>query len=170
MKRLLLAAALLANALPAPLPAHAAPDTSPLALPERRALQTYQASTFPALQARIREAAGFEVPLDVQWEALAMRGQAASFNEPDFWTNVIFVPLEDALRATASDETGKKALRDGLKSILVTYDPATAPASAYERGVTFEDGVLQINFQPFTNVNDRKDRADAIRKVLEAGL
>lgn len=166
MKHLLLAATLLATVLPA----YAAPDTSPLALPERRALQTYQANTFPALQTRIRDAAGFEVPLQVQWEALAIRGQGANFNEPDFWTNVIFVPLEDALKATASDEIGKKALRDGLKSILVTYDPATAPASAYERGVTFEDGVLRINFQPFSNVSDRKDRADAIRKVLEAGL
>ena len=161
---------LLATLLLAALPAHAAPDASPLALPERRALQTYQASTFPGLQARIQQAAGFDVPVQVQWEAIAVRGQAASYNEPDYWTNTIFLPIEDALKSIGSDEIGKKALRDTLKGVAVTFDPDTAPASAYERGVTFKDGVLTINFQPFTNVSDRADRVKAIVKVVEAGL
>lgn len=168
MKLALLALSLLA-ATPV-LPAHAAPDTSPLALPERRGLQAYQANMFPDLRRRITEAAGFEVPMEVQWEAIAIRGQGASYSNPDYWTNVIFVPLEDALKAIGSDALGKQALRDGLKSVAVTYDPDTAPASNYPNGVKFTAGVLTINFQPFTNSNDRADRAAAIRKVLEAGL
>ena len=164
MKRMLLALCLLSA------PVAAAPDTSPLALPERRGIQAYQASTLPELQRRINEAAGFEVPLQVQWEAIAGRGQGASYNEPDYWTNVIFVPLAEALKEVGADDMGRKALKDSLKTVVVTYDKDTAPASAYERGVSFKGGVLTINFQPYANTSDVKDRTAAIRKVLEAGL
>lgn len=120
--------------------AWAAPDTSPLSLLERRAVQAYETGPFPDLQRRIHEAAGFEVPLAA------------------------------ALSQVGSDALGKQALRAGLKSIVITYDEATAPPSNYENGVTFKDGVLTLNFHPYTNTGDVEPRSAAIRKVLEAGL
>jgi hypothetical protein len=65
---------------------------------------------------------------------------------------------------------GKQAVRAKLRKIVVTFEEATAPATAYENGVKFEDGVLTLNFRPFTNADDVSPRAEAIRKKLEAKL
>jgi hypothetical protein len=141
-----------------------------LGLGDRRALQSYQESIFPTQQAAIQKAAGFELPIEVRWDAIALPGQGQNYNLEGFWTNIFFVPLAQALSQVASDNMGKQAVRDKLKKIVLTYDEKTAPASAYENGVKFEGGVLTINFQPFANAHDVEDRAKAIRKRLEAQL
>ena len=65
---------------------------------------------------------------------------------------------------------GKQALAAELKKIVVHYDEATAPGSAYANGVSFAEGVLTLNFVPYNNVDDVDARAAAIQKALEAGL
>jgi hypothetical protein len=139
---------------------------------DRQALQAYQKSIFPAQQAAIHKAAGIEVPIEVRWDAIARPDEGESYSDENYWTNIFFVPLAQALSQVTSDGSGKQAVRDKLKKIVVTFDKETAPVStrAYENGVKFEDGVLTLNFAPFTNAPYIEDRVQAIRKRLEAGL
>ena len=53
---------------------------------------------------------------------------------------------------------------------MITYDQATAPASNYPNGISFEGGTLTINFTPFSNSADTEERTKAIKGGLEAKL
>lgn len=139
-------------------------------LAERRAIATYQSDIYAGQLEAIQAAAGFAVPVEVQWDSLVIPGQAAKFGLDSFWTDVYFTPLAQALKAVAVDDMGRQALAAELKSIVVRFDEETAPASAYASGVQFEAGVLSINFRPFTNPDDVDARAKAIQQVLEARL
>ncbi len=151
------------------LPAVHAQDAS-LALPERRGIKQYQDTKFPEEEKNIKAAAGFDLPLEVKWEAIAKPGMGDRYLEDDFWTNVYFAPLTTALKQVASDAMGAKALKDKLKKVVITFDKDTAPASNYAKGLAFEDGTLTINFEPFTNSGDTDARAKAIKEALEAKL
>jgi hypothetical protein len=140
----------------------------PESVDDRQAIQAYQESIFPAQQAAIHRAAGFEVPIDVRWDAIALPDWGEEYSNENFWTKIFFVPLAQALSEVTSNSAGKEAVREKLKKIVVTFDKETAPVSAYENGVNFEDRILTINFKPFTNAPDITDRVKAIRKKLEA--
>jgi len=155
-----LAACLLAGA-----PAFAEPS-----LAERRAITAYEQGVYVDQVKAIQAAAGYELPLDVQWNTIALPDQSANYAQDGFWTQIYFVPLQKALSAIAVDDMGKQALKAKLSKVVVRYDEATAPSSAYQDGVAFDGGVLDLNFRPFSNVDDVNARADAIRKALEAKL
>jgi hypothetical protein len=141
-----------------------------LNLAQRRAVEAYQTDILPAYQARIDAAAGKPVPLSVDWAAIAKPDLADRYLEPEFWTDIYFEPLALALEQVGSDAMGKAALAGGLTSVTFTWDPATAPAGAFENGLTFDGGILTINFEPWSNAAEIAPRSDAIRKVLEDGL
>lgn len=141
-----------------------------LALPERRALKQYQDTKFPEEQKKIQAGAGFDVPLEVKWEAIARPGEGENYLQDAYWTNIFFEPLATALKKISADDMGAKALKEKLKKIVVTYDEKTAPASNYPNGVSFENGTLTINFTPFSNADDTAERAKAIAGVLESKL
>ena len=147
-----------------------AQDVSTLALPQRRAIKQYQDTKFPAEQKEIEGAAGFSVPLDVKWGAIAKPGDAESYLQDDYWTNIFFVPLTKALKQVTADEMGAKALKDKLKKIVITYDKDTAPVSVYDKGVTFDGGTLTINFEPFSNSGDIDARVKSIVNGISAKL
>lgn len=147
-----------------------AQDVAALGLPERRALKQYQDTKLPELQKAINAAAKFELPLEVQWGALAQKDQGASYLQDDYFTNIYFVPLANALKQVTADAMGAEALKAKLKRVVITYDPATAPASNYPNGVSFENGTLKINFAPFSNAADTQERTKAIAAGLEAKL
>ena len=139
-------------------------------LAERRAVADYKESTFAQKLQDLHTAVGFPVEVDVDWESLAVSGQADFYARDDYWTNIFFNPTVKALSEVASDSMGKEALTAELKAIKFHYDEATAPSMAFENGVQFADGVLKINFKPFSNADYIDDRAKAIRTTLEAAL
>ena len=144
-------------------------------LAERRAIKDFQDTKFQQVEKDIDAAAGFDVPVKVDWDKLARPGQSDVYKEDSYFMNPIFLPLVDSLKNITKDEMGKTALKSALKQIVVTYDEATAPASNYANGVTFEGGQLTINFQPYTNADgpgetNYKDRVKAIVETLEAKL
>ena len=110
------------------------------------------------------------MPLDVRWGAIAQKDQADNYMQDDYFTNVYFVPLADALKQITSDAMGADALKAKLKKVVITYDESTAPASNYPNGVKFEDGTLTINFMPFSNSGDVEPRTKAIASGLESKL
>ena len=139
-------------------------------LAERRALKEYQESVLPDLQNQINSAAGFEVPLNIEWTEIAQPGEEENYSSEAYFTNVYVTPIVKALSSITSDSLGQEALKANLKGINIGYDPETAPSSAYEDGVDFKDGQLSLNFKPFSNASDIDDRAQAIVNLLESKL
>ena len=141
-----------------------------LGLAERRAIAAYQQDKWPAIQAGIQGAAGFPVPVDVEWDQLAIPGYAKNYAEDEFFGKTIFEPLTSALRSITADQMGRDALKTKLQRIHVRFDEATAPASNYPNGIKFEGGVLDINWRPFSNAANVKPRTDALTDLLEKNL
>jgi hypothetical protein len=135
-----------------------------MGLAERRAVEHFKTDDFPGWMSKITKAAGFEVPVEVSWEALAVPDYASSY--ADFFGKVYFQPLVDALNGIAFDELGRNALRDGLEKIVIT----NTDEFYNTRGFTFAGGVLTLDHQPNTNVDDVEERAKGLQRILESGL
>jgi hypothetical protein len=139
-------------------------------LAERRAIAAYREGRYPAQEKAIQEAAGFPVPVEVAWDQLTIPGDAKYYADPGYFEKTIFEPLAAGLKDVTKDQMGRDALREKLKSIRIRFDEKTAPASNYPNGLKFDGGVFDVNWRPFSNVTDFKDRVEAVVKVLEKGL
>ena len=142
---------------------HAQEAAPSLSLSQRRALKQYQETRFPELQRQINEAAKFDVPLEVQWEAIASHGEAQDYLRDTFFTDIYFTPLIDALQGVAAERT--KPLQAKLKKVVFTCDRDAASVQ-FARTVQFKDGTLTIDFEPFTNAMQRRERTQAIAAML----
>ncbi|MDN6858789.1 hypothetical protein QO207_19525 [Pseudomonas sp. CAN2814] len=159
---------LLAVALPCGLASsllHAAPTAV-----EQAAISSYQQSVFQAQLKDIHHSAGFAVPVEVDWDSIALPGQAAHYGTDDYWTNVYFVPLAEALDMLTSYDLGRQAMKDKLKRIVIRYDASDSAAHDYRRAVAFESGVLSINFRPASAAGQIEERTEAIQSSLETAL
>ncbi len=132
-----------------------------MGLLERRAIKKFETETFPKLRARINDAAGFEVPIIVQWDSLAEEGYADLYAEA--FEKVFFKPLLDAIKGVCIDDMGREALREGLKSVKI---------QGASSEVSFGKGVLSLSYNPVANLDDSdvKERARTIQSTLESGL
>jgi hypothetical protein len=135
-----------------------------MGLAERRAAERWKNDYYPDWKARIDQAAGFEVPLEVSWEQLAEADYADSYAE--YFPKVYFEPLMLALSAITVDDMGKDALRQGLSKIIIRNSGEYGSTA----GISFRDGVLTINHRPHVNVHYGEERAKAIQRSLESGL
>lgn len=138
-------------------------------LAERRAIAAYRQDRYPALEKAIQEAAGFPVPVEVAWDQLALPGDAKYYADDGYFGKTIFEPVAAGLREVGKDPMGRDALRQKLKTVRVRFDEKTA-TSNYPKGVTFEGGVLDVNWRPYTNVADFQERLQAIVLLLESKL
>ncbi|ADO69431.1 hypothetical protein [Stigmatella aurantiaca] len=136
-----------------------------MGLAERRAAKEFETKRFPQFKKDIDEAAGFEVPVTVQWDTLAKEGESHLYDE--CWPKVYFEPLIAALKGISFDDMGKEALKAGLKKIEIQN---RAGAIYGDRIASFENGTLLLDHQPHTNVDDVRDRTEGIRKLLESKL
>jgi hypothetical protein len=84
-----------------------------MGLAERRSVEQFKNDSYPGWKSRIDEASGFEVPIEVNWEELAVADYATSY--ADFFPKVYFQPLVDALSVVGADDLGKSALREGCR-------------------------------------------------------
>ena len=135
-----------------------------MGLAERRGVERFKNDDYPGWKSRIDEAAGFEVPVEVAWEELAVADYADWYAE--FFPKVYFQPLVDALRAVTVDDLGKGALREGLSKIIIRNEGGFYSTS----GASFAGGVLTFDHQPHSNVGDGEERAKGLQRILESGL
>jgi hypothetical protein len=135
-----------------------------MGLAERRGVERFKNDDYPGWKSRIDEAAGFEVPVEVEWGELAVADYADSYAE--FFPKVYFQPLVDALSAVTVDDLGKTALREGLSKIVIRNNGGFYSTS----GISFADGVLTFDHQPHTNIEYGEERAKGIQRILESGL
>lgn len=141
-----------------------------IGLAERRAITAYRQDRYPALEKAIQEAAGFPVPVEVAWDQLTIPGDAKYYADDGYFGKTIFEPLAAGLREVGKDQIGRDALGQKLRTIRVRFDEKTAPASNYPNGLKFEAGILDVNWRPFANVSDFKERVEAVTQVLEKNL
>jgi len=134
-------------------------------LAERRVVSEFQEGPFPGLKARIEEAAGFAVPLDVHWDTLAVPGESRLYAES--WPLVYFEPLIDGLKSICRDAAGREALKSSVKQIVVQNVKGCVYGDCW---ASFDKGVLTLDHDPITNINDSSQRAAGLVAVLEASL
>ena len=135
-----------------------------MGLAERRGVERFKNEEFPGWKTRIGQAAGFEVPIEVVWEELAVTDYADRYGE--YFPKVYFQPLVDALTAVTIDDLGRTAAREGLSKIVVKNSGQYSSTN----GFTFQDGVLTIDHQPHYNVDYGDERAKGLQNILESGL
>jgi len=136
-----------------------------MGLAERRVQKDFQDNHFPKLKKEVDAAAHLTIPLEVKWDTLAPEGQSHLF--VDSWTKVYFQPLVAALKNVCRDDMGREAVKEKLKKVVMQNTQENYSAS---RWAAFENGVLTLDHQPCTNVDDIDDRAKGIIDVLEKAL
>jgi hypothetical protein len=131
-----------------------------MGLAERRAVKAFSEGKYLHLKQEIDTAAGFDVPMEVNWDSLATDDYAHLYEEA--FDKVYFRPLLDAIKGVGIDDLGKEALRSGLKKIVIEDSGSSHP--------TFESGVLTLKYYAVSNLDDWMDRKKNIQAVLEKGL
>jgi hypothetical protein len=139
-----------------------------MGLAERRAVKDFQDNLFPALQDKIHAAAGFAVPIEVDWASLTIDGESHLYAES--WPKVFFTPLADGLANIARDDMGKEALATGLKKITVRHNPDVYYGDEGYGFAALADGTLAIQHAAHTNVDDVESRTKGLVAVLEKAL
>jgi|tagenome__1003787_1003787.scaffolds.fasta_scaffold17937822_1 hypothetical protein len=135
-----------------------------MGLAERRSAERFKNEDYPGWKARIDEAAGFEVLIEVAWDELAVPDYADMYAE--YFPAVYFQPLIDALGAIAVDDMGKQALRETVTKVVVrNTDEYFSPS-----GISFADGVLTFDHKSDTNTHHVEERTKALQTILEAAL
>ncbi|MFY2561872.1 hypothetical protein ACN469_30025 [Corallococcus terminator] len=134
-----------------------------MGLAERKAAKQFEETLYPKLQKDVEAAARFEVPVQVDWASLTAEGYAELYAEA--WPQVYFAPLIGALDALGQDDLGRDFLRGALKRIVIRNSSSNSSASSI---ATFQEGVLTLDHEPVTNLDQVDDRKEAIRKTLEA--
>jgi hypothetical protein len=137
-----------------------------MGLAERRALAKFQAEQFPPLVKEVHEVVGFEVPIEVDWDSLAIDGSSHLYES--CWPPVYFETVLRALRDVCRDDMGKDAIKGALKKIVFK----NTNSFSNPRGITFDNGVITVDHKPTTNVDgpNPDDRAKHLIGLLERAL
>lgn len=141
-----------------------------LGLAERRSIAAYATDIWPKYETEIQQLAGFPVAITLDTNSIALPGLADFYASDDYLRKPIIDPILQMIGTITATEMGRTALKDGLRSIVIRYDEQSAPSSNYKDGVHMEDGMLTINWKPYTNVDDVEARASAILSVIEPAI
>ena len=136
-----------------------------MTLAERRVVKEFERDHLPALKTRVEEAAGFPVPLEVQWDTLAVPGESRLYAE--CWPLVYFEPLTAGLATICRDEMGRQSVKSGLKKIVILNTSGCVYGDCWAH---LEDGVLTLDHESLTNSGNIEERIKGLVGVLESGL
>jgi hypothetical protein len=131
-----------------------------MGLAERRAAKAFEDHKFPAYKQEIDAIVGFDIPVEVNWEAIAIDDYTELYDTS--FPKVYFKPLIEALKGVCIDDLGRDAVKAGLKKIVITNENSSWP--------TFQSGVLTLLYPSCSNVDDWADRKKTIQTTLEKGL
>ena len=136
-----------------------------MTLAERRIVKDFETDRFPALRTRVEEAAGFPVPMEVQWDTLAVPGESRLYAE--CWPLVYFEPLIAGLTAVCRDEMGRQAVKDAVKKIVIRNTKGCVYGDCW---ATLADGVLTLDHESLTNSGATEERTKGLVAALESSL
>jgi hypothetical protein len=103
-----------------------------MGIAERKAASQFEETVYPSLKKEVEAAAHCDVPVDVDWNTLAVEGYEHLYAEA--WPKIYFTPLIGALKAIAVDELGREALRSTLKRNTKRASSGSSVVSFQEMG------------------------------------
>lgn len=108
-----------------------------MGLAEKRLAKEIQTEKLPAFESKIREIAGYDIKVDIDWDTFT-----AYDTYPLSRLDIVFSDLEGFLKKICSDEMGKEALQESMKTIKLTNT-----AIRDEVNMELSDQVLDLKFQ-----------------------
>ena len=136
-----------------------------MGLLEKRALKTFQDDSYPKLTSEINTLAGYALEFEVNWDTLALDEKASIYEES--FSKVYFIPLVNAIKEISADEMGKEALKEALKKVVIKNEAGNVYGS---NAYSFNEGVLTIDHQPFSNIDNITERSMELSKLLMKNL
>jgi hypothetical protein len=136
-----------------------------MGLLEKRALKTFQDDSYQKLTSEINTLAGYPLEFEVKWETLALDERASIYEES--FTKVYFTPLLDAIKEIVNDDMGKEALKEALKKVVIKNEGGNVYGS---NAYSFNGGVLTIDHEPFSNIDNVTERSMELGKLLMKNL
>ncbi len=132
-----------------------------MGLAEKRWVLERKTNDEAPLKAKLTEAAGKDVPLEIDWEAFS-----AKMDDCGYISNESYgIPqLIQAIAKVTVDDLGKEAIKGGLKKVVIK--PA---ASNDATSFTFVDGVVTWNAY-FGSSSGGYIYADEMTKTIEKAL
>jgi hypothetical protein len=132
-----------------------------MGLQEKRAIKAFQEGSYKKLTDEINAQAGYAIEYDVNWDTLALDEMADYYD--DSFTKVYFTPVLLSVKEIAADDMGKEALKETLKKIVIKNEAGNVyGSSAY----SFSQGVLTIDHQPCTNIENVNERTTELTDLL----
>ena len=136
-----------------------------MGLAEKRIVKAYQEGPYKTLVSEINALAGFEPEFEIDWNSLSNNSYSHIWENS--FTEIYFAPIINAFKAITEDDIGKEALQETLKKIIIKDENDNAYAnSAY----SFQNGILIINHNSYTNVDNASERTEVLTKLLENQL
>lgn len=132
-----------------------------MGLQERRAVKTFQDGSYQSLTSEINTLAGYPLEFEVNWDTLALEEYSHLYDEG--FTKVYFTPLINAIKDITIDDMGKEALKESLKKVVIKNEAGNYYGS---NAYTFNGGVLTIDHQPFSNIDNISERSEELSKLL----
>ncbi len=136
-----------------------------MGLKERRAVKAFQEEIFPKVKEQINKEAGFDLQMNILWDTMVEDKFAHLYNQT--YLKVYFTPLVEAIKAIAIDDFGKKLLNNGLKQVVIKNEGNNHNP---EKGYSFENGLLTINFDPVVNSDYVDLKVSYLTALLERKL
>lgn len=136
-----------------------------MGLQERRAVKTFQDGSYQSLTSEINTLAGYPLEFEVNWDTLALEEYSHLYDEG--FTKVYFTPLINAIKEITIDDMGKEALKESLKKVVIKNEAGNYYGST---AYAFNGGVLTIDHQPFSNIDNITERSEELSKLLMKNL
>jgi len=130
-----------------------------MGLAERRKIKELTDTTIPEREKELLEITGSPIRYEIDWESLANDAEGLNFLD-----NLSCHRLNMALRVICTDELGKEAVREGLKTVKLRN--VATPA---EMKIAFGGGVLEMHCA-YAQRTDGMHSDNQIREVLMQGL
>ena len=102
-----------------------------MGLAEKRAVKSFQEGKLAEIQAQVDTAVGKPVPMDINWDQLALEGYGDRYER--LW--MASTPLVKALNEVGVDDMGREALQSSVKSIRILGGYAHALKADFSDGV-----------------------------------
>lgn len=136
-----------------------------MGLLEKRALKAFQEDNYQKLLSEINTLAGYTIEFDIKWDNITKDDYAAMYDEA--FTKVYFTPFIEALKEITADDMGKEALQETLKKVVIKNEGGFVYGST---AYSFSDGVLTIDHEPFSNIDNITERSMELGKLLMKNL
>jgi hypothetical protein len=136
-----------------------------MGLQERRAVKAFQDDSYQKLTGEINTLAGFPIEFEVNWDTIALDDYSHMYEES--FPKVYFTPLINAVKEITLDDMGKEALKESLKKVIIKNEAGNVYGST---AYAFNGGVLTIDHQPFSNIDNITERSEELSKLLMKNL